>query len=267
MVVTHRRAPPARPSACFARCGARTDRRRDRNGAPLRAAPCPKLPGAEELAKASCGYLVVSENCNRPNGRTIKLMVAKYPPRSPEKQPDPDVYLAGGPATLPHWTVKDVKVVLDGGAPVDWLRNQNYAVPTLQAAPDRIDGLAAGRPEALESIALDRVSRAPPPGPDVPAEGSRRSGRHAPAGREQSPDAPHLRQLRYADVACRCEGRRGEAFQRNDHQHPRHRACRLALLALRPGRDCIVPRRPPLALDTSCVGGLEPLPFTLVASP
>ena len=30
-------------------------------------APCPKLPGAEELAKASCGYLVVPENRNRPN--------------------------------------------------------------------------------------------------------------------------------------------------------------------------------------------------------
>jgi len=34
--------------------------------------------------------------------------------------------------------------ILDGGALVDWLRNQNYAVPLLRAAPDRIDGLAAG---------------------------------------------------------------------------------------------------------------------------
>ena len=49
---------------------------------------CPKLQGAEELAKASCGYLVVPENRSQ----------------------------------------------------------QNYAVPTLRAAPDRIDGLAAGRP-------------------------------------------------------------------------------------------------------------------------
>jgi hypothetical protein len=44
-------------------------------------ASCPKLPGAEELAKASCGYLVVPENRDRPTGRTIKLMVAKYPGR------------------------------------------------------------------------------------------------------------------------------------------------------------------------------------------
>jgi hypothetical protein len=67
-------------------------------------------------------------------------------------------------------TGEDVKVLLDGGALVDWLRNQNYSVPTLRAAPNRIDGLATGRPEAIEAIALDRVSRAPP-GPDVPAFG------------------------------------------------------------------------------------------------
>jgi hypothetical protein len=58
-------------------------------------------------------------------------------------------------------TGKDLEVMLDGGALVDWLRNQNYGVPMLQAAPNRIDGLAAGRPEAIEVIALDRASRAP----------------------------------------------------------------------------------------------------------
>jgi pimeloyl-ACP methyl ester carboxylesterase len=326
-------------------------------------APCPKLTGAGELAKASCGYLVVLENHNRPTGRTIRLMVAKYPARSPEKRADPVVYLAGGPGDIaplevngliaadfirdrdilvvsqrgtmfsepaltcapiddfnrellslrfyseaterahlaateachrelaatgadlsaynstesaadfadlrkvlgiavwnvygtsygsylaqtlirdhpegirsvvldsvlpttytipgtwrntrvgfdnlfqacaadsacnaahPHLeatftrlvnkleaepltttvidpaTGKDVKVVLDGGALVDWLRNQNYAVPLLKAAPERIDGLAAARSDSIEAIAKDRVGRAPPPGPDVPALG------------------------------------------------------------------------------------------------
>jgi pimeloyl-ACP methyl ester carboxylesterase len=326
-------------------------------------APCPKLPGADELAKASCGYLVVLENRSRPTGRTIRLLVAKYPARSPEKRADPVVYLAGGPGdiaplevngliaadfirdrdilvvsqrgtmfsepaltcapiddfarlllglrfysaaterahlaateachreltatgaelsaynstestadfvdlrkvlgiavwnvygtsfgsylaqtlmrdhpegirsvvldsvlptayTIPgNWwnaragfdnlfhacaaetacnaahphleatftrlvnkleaapltttvsdpaTGKDVKVVLDGGALVDWLRNQTYAVPLLRAAPKRIDGLAASRADAIEAIAKDRAGRAPPPGPDVPAEG------------------------------------------------------------------------------------------------
>jgi pimeloyl-ACP methyl ester carboxylesterase len=326
-------------------------------------ADCPKLQGAEELAKANCGYLVVPENRSQPNGRTIRLMVAKYPARSAEKRPDPIVYLAGGPgdiaplevngliaadfirdrdiyvvsqrgtmfsdpaltcaasddfsrellglrfyseatkrahlaateachdelsatgadlsaynstesaadfadlrqvlgydvwniygtsygsylaqtimrdhpegirsvvldSVLPttynvaaNWrnasdgfgnifracaaqpacnaahpqleqtftalvnkleaepltaTVKDPatgednEVVIDGGALIDWLRNQNYGVPMLQAAPDRIDGLAAGRPDAIEAIALDRASRAPTPDPAAPALG------------------------------------------------------------------------------------------------
>ena len=326
-------------------------------------ASCPKLPGTEQLAKASCGYLVVLENHNRPTGRTIRLMVAKYLAHSTEKRPDPVVYLAGGPGDIapldvngfiaadfirdrdiyvvsqrgtmfsepaltcaaddnfarellglcfyseatkrahlaateachreltatgadlsaynstesaadfadlrkvlgyetwnvygmsygsylaqtlmrdhpegirsvvldsvlpatynvaqnwqnardafdnifqacaaeaacnaahPHLeqtftglvnkleaepltatvkdpaTGKDINVVIDGGALIDWLRNQNYAVPMLQAAPNRIDGLAAGRPDAIQAIGLDRVSRAPPPGPDVPALG------------------------------------------------------------------------------------------------
>ena len=326
-------------------------------------APCPKLQGAETLAQASCGYLVVPENRSRPEGRTIRLMVAKYPARSPEKRPDPVVYLAGGPgdiaplevngfiaadfirdrdiyvvsqrgtmlsepaltcaasdnfsrellglrvyseatkrahlaateachrelaatgadlsaynstesaadfadlrkvfgfeawnvygtsygsylaqtlmrdhpqgicsvvldsvlpttytvaanwqnardgfddifqacaaelacnASHPHLertftglvnklegelltatvkdpaTGKDIEVVIDGGALIDWLRNQNYGVPMLQAAPNRIDGLAAGFPDAVQAIALDRASRAPPPAPGAPALG------------------------------------------------------------------------------------------------
>jgi pimeloyl-ACP methyl ester carboxylesterase len=68
-------------------------------------------------------------------------------------------------------TGEDLEVVLDGGALVDWLRNQNYGVPMLQAAPNRIDGLAAGRPEAIEAIALDRASRAPPFDPGAAALG------------------------------------------------------------------------------------------------
>jgi hypothetical protein len=63
-------------------------------------APCPKMEGAERLAEATCGDLVVLESRGRPHGRTIRLMVAKYPARSPEKRPDPVVYLAGGPGDI-----------------------------------------------------------------------------------------------------------------------------------------------------------------------
>ena len=63
-------------------------------------APCPKLQGVEWLADASCGYLVVPEDRSRPSGRKIRLMVAKHPARSPEKRPDPVIYLAGGPGDI-----------------------------------------------------------------------------------------------------------------------------------------------------------------------
>jgi pimeloyl-ACP methyl ester carboxylesterase len=68
-------------------------------------------------------------------------------------------------------TGKDIKVVLDGGALIDWLRNQTYGVPTLRAAPGRIAGLAAGRGDAIEAIAKDRANRAPPYRADVPVLG------------------------------------------------------------------------------------------------
>jgi hypothetical protein len=63
-------------------------------------APCPTLQGAETLADAICGHLVVLEDRSRPNGRTIRLLVAKYPAHSPEKRADPVVYLAGGPGDI-----------------------------------------------------------------------------------------------------------------------------------------------------------------------
>jgi len=70
-------------------------------------------------------------------------------------------------------TGKSVTVVIDGGALVDWLRNQTYTVPSLQAAPDTIVGLAAGRGDAVEAIARDRAGRAPPyhPGAVALADG------------------------------------------------------------------------------------------------
>src|SRR5579871_634908 len=59
-------------------------------------------------------------------------------------------------------TGKNVAVTIDGGALIDWLRNQTYGIPMLQAAPDTIVGLAAGRRDSIEAIAKDRAGRAPP---------------------------------------------------------------------------------------------------------
>src|SRR6476469_8641056 len=89
-------------------------------------APCPKLPGAEELAKASCGYLVIPENRSRPTGRTIRLMVAKYPARSPEKRADPVVYLAGGPGDI-------APLEVNGLIAADFIRDRDILVVSQRA--------------------------------------------------------------------------------------------------------------------------------------
>jgi len=68
-------------------------------------------------------------------------------------------------------TQESIKVILDGGALVDWLRNQSYSTPLLRAVPALIGLLATGRPEAIEAIAKDRVGRAPPPSPGNPSAG------------------------------------------------------------------------------------------------
>jgi hypothetical protein len=84
-------------------------------------APCPKLTGADELANASCGYLVVLENHSRPIGRTIRLLVAKYPARSPEKRADPIVYLAGGPGDI-------APLEVNGLIAADFIRDRDILV-------------------------------------------------------------------------------------------------------------------------------------------
>jgi pimeloyl-ACP methyl ester carboxylesterase len=101
-------------------------------------APCPKLPGAETLAKASCGYLVALENHSQPSGRSIRLMVAKYPARSPEKRPDPVVYLAGGPGDIAPLEVNDViaaDFIRDRDILVVSQRGTMFSEPALTCAP------------------------------------------------------------------------------------------------------------------------------------
>jgi len=70
--------------------------------ASFESAPCPSpvvagLPEADLGPEFSCGYLRVPENRAHPDGRTIKIGVARATAQSPEPGADPLVYLAGGP--------------------------------------------------------------------------------------------------------------------------------------------------------------------------
>ena len=57
----------------------------------------PGVPAADLGPNYSCGYLTVPENRSAPNGRTIRILVARVKAATDAPRPDPIVYLAGGP--------------------------------------------------------------------------------------------------------------------------------------------------------------------------
>ena len=48
-----------------------------------------------------CGYVIVPEDHAKPAGKTIKLAVARFKSDAAKPQPDPIVYLEGGPGGSP----------------------------------------------------------------------------------------------------------------------------------------------------------------------
>lgn len=51
--------------------------------------------------KVDCGYLIVPEDHAKPDGKTIKLAVGRFKSSAAQPQPDPIVYLEGGPGGSP----------------------------------------------------------------------------------------------------------------------------------------------------------------------
>ena len=61
----------------------------------LESTPCSSFDLHDE--NAECGFLIVPENRDDPESRTLRLAVAILKSRSAEPQPDPVIYLHGGP--------------------------------------------------------------------------------------------------------------------------------------------------------------------------
>src|ERR1700733_4157829 len=59
--------------------------------------PCACAFKADSGLKTSCYYLIVPENRNKPNGKTIKLPFIYVESNNPNKHKDPVLYTAGGP--------------------------------------------------------------------------------------------------------------------------------------------------------------------------
>jgi pimeloyl-ACP methyl ester carboxylesterase len=83
-------------------CGDGTSDESPARNASYQSAPCPVpnypgVPGAELGPNYSCGYLTVPENRSVPNGRTIRILVARVKAATDAPRPDPIVYMASGP--------------------------------------------------------------------------------------------------------------------------------------------------------------------------
>lgn len=61
------------------------------------AAPCPFEASEEVLSQFRCGYLIVPENRDRPDGRQLRLAVAVLSSTSDTPSPDPIMLIPGGP--------------------------------------------------------------------------------------------------------------------------------------------------------------------------
>ena len=84
-------------------------------------APCPDAPvlGSPQFdigAAFTCGYLTVPENRSHPEGPTIRLLVATLPAASATPDPDPIVWMTGGPGSP---MVADVNVAAGLGLNAD----------------------------------------------------------------------------------------------------------------------------------------------------
>jgi pimeloyl-ACP methyl ester carboxylesterase len=76
-------------------------------------ASCPKTPEPiAALKSARCGFLIVPENRSRNGGRLIRLAVAIVRSRSKPPQPDPIVFMAGGPGEA---ATHDIPFLVDAG--------------------------------------------------------------------------------------------------------------------------------------------------------
>ena len=79
-----------------------------KDAATLELSPCElRMPGTNLTAPAECGWFEVAENPDDPEGRKIKLRVARVPAQGRNVEPDPLILFAGGPgqAATEAWLI------------------------------------------------------------------------------------------------------------------------------------------------------------------
>ncbi|AXE24724.1 alpha/beta hydrolase [Streptomyces globosus] len=128
------------------------------------ACPEPAEP-VEAPAGAECGFLEVPENRSRPDGRTIRLAVARIPAAAEKPAADPVVFMAGGPGAD---AFDDIPFLVDSGLNKDRelivmgqrgnLYDQpNLACPEVDRFNEKAVGLGYDSPQAKQ-LMLEAVT-------------------------------------------------------------------------------------------------------------
>ncbi|HZZ00554.1 MAG TPA: alpha/beta hydrolase [Candidatus Baltobacteraceae bacterium] len=113
------------------------------------AAACPKTPEPiEDLKTARCGFLIVPESRAIPSSRTIRLAVAIVRSRLTHPQPDPILFLAGGPGEA---AILDIPFLVHAGI------NRNRDVVVIDQRGTLYDDPDLNCPE-LDRFYADQVS-------------------------------------------------------------------------------------------------------------
>lgn len=118
--------------------------------------PCACAFKADSNHKEHCAYLVVPENRNNPNGKTIKLPFIIVESNNPNKHKDPVLYTAGGPGASSLGGVRYIhqrEFLKDRDYIAFEQRGTTHALPTLSC-----DGMAEAVKEAYrKDLPLDSM--------------------------------------------------------------------------------------------------------------
>ncbi|RFS15645.1 alpha/beta fold hydrolase [Emticicia sp. C21] len=96
--------------------------------------PCPCAFKADSSLKTICGYLIVPENRNKPNGKTIKLPYIIAESNNPNKKKDPVLFTGGGPGASSLGFIRSVhnrSLIRDRDFITFEQRGTHFAVPNL----------------------------------------------------------------------------------------------------------------------------------------
>lgn len=102
--------------------------------------PCVYVPG--EGYEARCGYLVVAENRERPEGPAIKLPFIYVRSKNPASRPDPVLYTGGGPGVSslhPVTSIPRRSLLADRDYIAFEQRGTHFALPNLECDGERVE--------------------------------------------------------------------------------------------------------------------------------